>query len=254
MAVAGVASATIPSAGGSYTACQSRAGGVLRMIDPTLRGSPSRRSHCVSGERKITWSRSGSTGRTGVRGRRGAAGAIGAPSAPGVAGLAGPTGPTGGPGASGPAGNPGAAGPSGSTGITGPSAVSAYGGHVTAGPSTSAGTQNVVFGAPVGLSIANTQEAPVDALSPSTPITVQNLDISETGPPVPAADQIVVSVYVNGSPSISCVVLAGATSCNTGAQSASVPAGSTLSIGVQANASLGATIFPFEVLFGFEAT
>ena len=73
-------------------------------------------------------------------------------------------------------------------------------------------------------------------------------------PAVPAGDQIVVSVQVNGSPAISCVMSAGATSCDSGSQTASVPAGSTLSIGVEANANLGTTIFPFDVLFGFEAT
>ena len=230
LAVAGVASATIPSAGGSYTACQSRTGGVLRMIDPSRRGSPSRRSHCVSGETKITWSRRGSTGRTGASGRRGAAGT---------------TGPTGA------AGSPGA---SGAPGTTGPDATSAFSGHVAAVPSTSAGTQSVTFGAPVGMSTTNNQEAPVETLSPRVPIIIQGLEVSETGAPVPAADQIVVSVYVNGSPSISCVISAGATSCNTGSQSANVPVGSTLSISVQANANLGTTISPFDVLFGFEAT
>ncbi len=112
----------------------------------------------------------------------------------------------------------------------------------------------MIFGAPVGISSANTQEASVYTLSPRVPIIVQDLAVVETGAPVPAADQIVISVQVNGSPSISCVVSAGATSCNTASQSASVPAGSTLSISVQANANLGTTIFNFDLLFGFEAS
>ena len=104
------------------------------------------------------------------------------------------------------------------------------------------------------MSAQNSVESAVDAVSPSLPITVRDLEVSETGPPVPAADQIVISVYVNGSPSINCVMGAGATSCDSGSQGASVPAGSTLSVGVQTNATLGATIFPFDLLFGFAAT
>ena len=335
LAVAGVASATIPSAAGGYTACQTRTGGVLRMIDPSLPGSPSRRSRCVSGELKITWNRSGATGRAGVRGLKGAAGATGhagarglkgaagAQSAPGVAGVAGTTGPTGGPGPSGPAGNAGAAGTagsagatgttgnagptgttgttgttgptgitgnagstgttgttgnagstgttgvtgtpgsqgangatgsSGSTGSTGPQAVSAYGGHIVAVPSTTAGNDRLAFGAPSGLSAQNTPESTVDALSPSTPITAQDLAVIETGPPVPAGDVIAVWLYINGAPSIDCVMAAGASSCESGSETAAVPAGSTLSIAVEADAVSGATIFPFDLLFGFEAT
>ena len=66
--------------------------------------------------------------------------------------------------------------------------------------------------------------------------------------------QIVVSVRVAGSPAIECTIAAGQTACDSGAQSATVPAGSALSIGVLSNASAGSTIYPYDVLFGFEAS
>jgi len=191
------------------------------MIDPSLRGSPRRRSHCLSSEMKITWSRRGSAGNPGTRGSTGTAGSPGA---------------------------------SGATGTTGPDAVSAFSGHVVTVPSTPSGTERLIFGAPDGISAENGAESAVDTLSPSVPITVRDLEVLETGPPVPAADQIVISVQVNGSPTISCVMSAGATSCDSGSLSTSIPARSTLSVAVQANANLGTTIFQFDVLFGFAAT
>jgi hypothetical protein len=224
LAVGGVASATIPGAGGNYTACVSKTSGVVRLVDPSRRGPSTRRSHCLRGEQRISWKRTGATGRNGATSPRGV---------PGIAGTLGTTGP---------AGVPGAA------------AVSAFSGHIVTVPTTGSGTLGVVFGAPAGVSTSGGTATAVDTLSPSVPITFRNFDASETGPAVPVNDEIDVSVRVNGSPAISCVMSAGTTSCDTGSQSASVPAGSTLSIGVQSNANLGATIFGFDLLFGFEAT
>ena len=286
LAVGGVASATIPGAGGNYTACLSKTSGVLRLIDPSRGGPSRRRSHCLRGEQRISWSRIGATGRAGATSPRGTAGIAGTlgtigpaggPGATGPAGtgFAGPTGATGqaggsgasggtgpsGPtglsgttGTSGPVGASGATGPTGTTGTTGPAAVSAFSGHIVTVPNTGSGTLNLVFGAPAGLSNSNSPERTVDTLSPSVPITIQDLEASQTGPPVPANDQIDISVRVNGSVAISCVMSAGANLCDTGLQTAAVPAGSTLSIGVQSNADLGTTIFGFDLLFGFEAT
>ena len=59
---------------------------------------------------------------------------------------------------------------------------------------------------------------------------------------------------VNGAAAISCVISAGATSCNAGSQTRERSRRKQLSISVQPNANLGATIFGFDLLFGFEAT
>ena len=138
---------------------------------PLAPGLPSRRRHCVSGETKITWSRRGSAGRAGTSGLRGAAGTNGTTGNPGASGSAGATGATGA-GSTGSTGTPGspgtsgATGPSGATGAAGPVAVSAFSGHVAGSPVDERRYQSVTFGAPVGMSSANTQEAPVDTLSP----------------------------------------------------------------------------------------
>src|SRR3954470_6909953 len=87
----GVAYATIPSAGGVFTACVMRSTGAVRIIDPSGPAS-SPGSHCAASERKITWNQhgqAGKAGKAGVPGQNGATGAIG------------PAGPTGAPGAAG---------------------------------------------------------------------------------------------------------------------------------------------------------
>ena len=199
----------------------------------------------------------GATGGAGTAGDQGSSGTTGSTGAPGANGLAGSTGPSGIPGPGGSAGTvgpPGDVGPAGGTGAAGTSATSAFSGHVLSVASTASGLQRLVFGVPAGLGNTNSAESLVQTLSPSTPITISHLEASETGPPVPVNDQIVVSVRVNGSQAIACVMSAGGTSCDSGSQSANVPAGSTLSIGIQANAALGSTIYGFDLLFGFEAT
>ena len=235
LAIGGVAYATIPSGRGTFTACVVKASGAIRLIDPSL-GARSRRGRCAKSEQKVTWSQ---------RGPAGAAGAAGA------AGRAGSTGPT---GATGTAGAAGTAGATGASGVAGAAAVSGFSGHVLSIPSTSAGIQRLVFGSPLGMSTENGSENSVQTLSPNVPITISNLSALETGPAVPLNDSIVVRVDVNGTDVLDCVMLVGATTCNSAAMSASVPAGSLLSIGVEPNALLGGTIAAFDVLFGFEAT
>jgi hypothetical protein len=132
--------------------------------------------------------------------------------------------------------------------------VSAFSGHVQSIPSTGAGQVHVVFGAPLGVSNANGTENAVQTLSPSMPINVSHLSVQETGLAVPPSDEIDATVRANGLTALSCAITAGQTACDSGAQTSSIPAGTPLSIGITTNASSGATIYSFDLLFGFEAS
>jgi Collagen triple helix repeat (20 copies) len=117
LAAAGVAYATIPSAGGVYTACELKGVGTIRLIDPSVGGS-SLLGRCTSFEQQISWNQTGQTGpagATGATGNNGAAGATGATGANGTNGATGSTGATGNPGSN---GTDGAAGPTGPAGPT----------------------------------------------------------------------------------------------------------------------------------------
>ena len=67
LAAAGVAYATIPDAGGVYTACKLNATGTIRLIDPSGPSS-SLLSHCTTLESQITWNQKGQPGAPGADG------------------------------------------------------------------------------------------------------------------------------------------------------------------------------------------
>jgi hypothetical protein len=67
LAAAGVAYATIPDAGGVYTACKLNATGTIRLIDPSGPSS-SLLSHCTALESQITWNQKGQPGAPGKDG------------------------------------------------------------------------------------------------------------------------------------------------------------------------------------------
>jgi hypothetical protein len=67
LAAAGVAYATIPDSSGVYTACELKATGTIRLIDPSL-GSSSLLGHCTSLEAQITWNQRGQNGANGTNG------------------------------------------------------------------------------------------------------------------------------------------------------------------------------------------
>lgn len=67
LAAAGVAYATIPDAGGVYTACKLNATGTIRLIDPAG-PSTSLLSHCTALESQITWNQKGQQGVPGKDG------------------------------------------------------------------------------------------------------------------------------------------------------------------------------------------
>jgi hypothetical protein len=67
LAAAGVAYATIPDAGGVYTACKLNATGTIRLIDPSGPSS-SLLSHCTAIESQIVWNQKGQPGAPGKDG------------------------------------------------------------------------------------------------------------------------------------------------------------------------------------------
>ena len=88
---AGVASASVPDAGGVITTCYNKASGNVRIIDAAKSTS------CKRAEKSLSWNQSGQPGARGEQGN------------PGSPGPQGPTGPQGPPGADGPQGPPGQA-------------------------------------------------------------------------------------------------------------------------------------------------
>jgi hypothetical protein len=84
--VGGVAYATIPDGSGVYTACELRATGTIRLIDPSL-GNGSLLGHCNSVlEKEITWNAQGQPGVAGTPGSAGPQGPAGQQGLPGPAG------------------------------------------------------------------------------------------------------------------------------------------------------------------------
>jgi collagen triple helix repeat protein len=136
----GVAWATIPDAGGIYTACRHNSTGALRLIDPSL-PSTSPLGRCSPAETQVTWNQKGEpgpvgpAGPVGPKGDKGETGSVGATGAKGDTGAAGPAGPPGADGA------PGADGPRGPMGLQGlPGAQGATGPAGPAGPQGPAGS------------------------------------------------------------------------------------------------------------------
>ena len=90
----GIAYASIPDSGGTYTACMLKATGTIRLIDHSLPAS-SLLSHCTPYESEISWNQVGARGATGPKGATGARGPTGDLGPQGVRGPQGTTGPAG---------------------------------------------------------------------------------------------------------------------------------------------------------------
>ena len=183
----------------------------------------------------------GPTGATGPAGPTGATGTSG-PSGPTGVGSAGPTGDTGPSGPSGPSGTNGVDGATGPTGDTGPSgptgpAGSSGGAAVLMGRTTSLSTSGTRFGAPVGLSLANSTLANVVVLNSNVACTAQNLSARLNGAPGNGKTRTA-SLVVNGTKSsnVTCTVSGASQSCAS-AGTELIPAGA--SIGMQFDASAG---------------
>ena len=97
----GIATGAIPDSSSKITACYTKIGGVMRVID-TEKTPPQR---CVASlETQLVLNQKGPAGPQGEPGSKGATGAQGLPGAPGVKGDPGPKGDTGAPGEPGPTG------------------------------------------------------------------------------------------------------------------------------------------------------
>jgi hypothetical protein len=106
----GLVMAAIPGPDDVISACYSRVGGYLRVIDAT-------QSACKGNEMDLSWNQQGVQGPQGEPGPQGPAGPEGAA---GPAGPEGPQGPAGLEGVAGPAGPEGPQGPEGPEGVAGP--------------------------------------------------------------------------------------------------------------------------------------
>ena len=149
----------------------------------------------------------------------------------------------------GPPGMPGATGQQGKAGATGPT-----GDAGAPGPTGASGAS--------GASGATGPQGPAETLSSNNSFVAQDLDAEMTNGPVPAGsnDTITVTLVVSGDPALTCTIDASESSCDSGDQTADVPAGSTLALEVYPTAALGespgggaaAPIPQFALLFGLE--
>jgi hypothetical protein len=112
LVAAGIASASIPSSDGVFTACLNGAG-IPKLIDPSTG------ARCHGHDQQVTWNQTGPTGQAGATGATGATGGKGATGATGATGAKGDTGATGTTGAKGDTGATGTTGPQGNTGASG---------------------------------------------------------------------------------------------------------------------------------------
>ena len=281
---AAYASGAASGGGNTYTGCL-QFGLVYNVAIASAPSSP-----CFKGATQISWSQTGPPGTSGAPGAPGATGATGPAGSAGRAGTngtngtngaVGPTGPTGANGTNGAAGAQGATGATGPQGEQGPSGSPAdtmLTGRVDAvpgiqvdlgsqGSGAGSGKANpTAYGAPSGISTADTDLADVETLSPGTDsFLAQNLDVQMTGDGVPllSDDSVVVNLVVNGTTELSCTIPAGSSTCESSGAAAVAP-GATLAIGVismapltsspgESTDDLPVTIPGFDLLFGFEA-
>lgn len=189
----------------------------------------------------------GPTGPTGV-GTEGPTGPTGSP------GGAGPTGPTGGEGPTGPTGPTGTEGPTGPTGGEGPTgptgAAGTGGGGLFTGRVNTLSTSNgATFGAPSGISTSGTLAA-AQTLSPNVACTAQNLAVSITAAPGGTKTRVF-AINVDGSDTaVTCTVTSAATTCDSAAATALIPAGSLIAISSGATGSGSAAAA--DLRFGWE--
>jgi hypothetical protein len=181
-----------------------------------------------------------------LRGQRGPKGAQGNQGIS-AQGLQGPVGPQGAPGPAGPEGAQGPAGPAGTQGPAGPAGAD--------GVSPILGRINALgltgeFGAVSGTAGASATESDVTQLSPGAAIVARDLAVELTTAPGAGASRTF-TLRDDGVPtSVSCTIAGTQTSCTSGSSSASIAAGSRLSIQV----SVSSLPAPASALFGWRAT
>lgn len=128
-ALAGIAMAAIPGPGGLISACYTKSGGTLRVIDSSV-------TTCKSSETSLAWNQVGQQGPQGIPGAQGETGPQGASGPQGAQGTQGIQGP---PGEQGAQGEPGIGGVSGVEKVIGDQVTIASGERDTASASCPAG-------------------------------------------------------------------------------------------------------------------
>jgi hypothetical protein len=199
----------------------------------------------------------GATGAEGSTGATGPAGATGAEGSTGATGPAGATGAEGSTGATGAAGATGATGPTGEPGPTGPTGVSGspaeamiMGGSTGGFNLDEMGARTYLAGS--GLSSANGTESSVSVGASAATTTASNLYVSiARNLSSPLGDSgVQFNLVVNGSAtSLGCRIVLGGTDCSDTSDTASIPAGATVS--VLAFATTEEVTVP-RVRFGYE--
>lgn len=191
-------------------------------------------------------------GGVGAAGPTGPAGATGATGATGPRGVTGATGAT---GATGPRGATGPTGPSGS----GPADATIMGGSIEGGNteregfqfSEGAGSRGYLAGS--GLSIPQFTDPSVSVGASATATTASNLYVSIDGSLPPNGDgEVRFALVVNASPtSLSCQISPASKTCSDTSDTASIPAGASVSLEVLDEITNVGVEMP-RVLFGYE--
>jgi hypothetical protein len=180
---------------------------------------------------------------------------------------AGPQGSSGGRGDEGPTGPTGPTGAPGADGVDG--AAGAAGVGLTSGRLNDVAVndppQHTFFGPAVGVANADTNESAVQTLSPNVATTVRDLAVRLTLLPCDDAlgsatscgfpGSVVVALRVNGVDSaLQCTIATPATTCDSGAATASIPAAARLSITIAGDllGVPGHPVYDRDMLFGFQ--
>jgi hypothetical protein len=186
----------------------------------------------------------GPTGPAGATGATGAAGATGPQGPPGPAGATGPAGPTGPVGPQGPAGAQGPAGTPGSPGPAGADGLNVVFGRIN-------GLVTSIFAPVSGISSGDASEGNVTQLSPASTIVARDLAVRLTAPPGAGVSWTFTLRDDGAATVVACSISNPDTSCTSESNSATISAGSELSMQV---ALTGTSLVTPSALFGWRAT
>jgi hypothetical protein len=212
VATSGVAIGSFAPKNSKIVACSSKQTGALRLVKEGKK--------CRKGEQKIAWNQQGKRGLRGPRGARGRAGDDGFDGLDGFDGF---------------------------DGADGADAASMLTGSFTATPGT-----EPVFAAPSGRDAAGADEPEHATLSPATDIVASDLAVAlDPLPPVPENAEFTVTLRRDGEPTtVSCKITGAPWSCASGTITATLAAGSTLTLEVTSTVAGPERVFRF----GWRAT
>lgn len=171
-------------------------------------------------------SQQGTTGPQGATGAQGAIGPQGPPGPTGDTGSQGPQGPAGPQGAQGP---PGPDGPTGATGSRGPAVFSARANSYVSG---------TMFAPVTGIATVTSLEGDVETLAPNASLAAKDLSVKVTAAPGAAASVTVTLRDDGADTAVTCTVSGLSTTCNSAAASATISAGSGLSLKITSTGAL----------------